>query len=139
MTKSPSTFTATPSRALNRKPIFDAVRRMLKRGFRQSEVNSLDQTLDRALNSSQSTKSNTGAEISVQNSVTSVSNKAASPSATAPNPSRIGPDGIALIKRFEGRARLRRDGMVEAYPDPGTGGDPWTIGWGATGPGTVWT
>ncbi|MES2698165.1 MAG: lysozyme, partial [Pseudomonadota bacterium] len=34
------------------------------------------------------------------------------------------------------------------YPDPGTGGDPWTIGWGATGPdgaggrigpGTVWT
>jgi GH24 family phage-related lysozyme (muramidase) len=33
--------------------------------------------------------------------------------------------------------------MVEAYPDPGTGGDPWTIGWGATGegigPGTVWT
>lgn len=33
--------------------------------------------------------------------------------------------------------------MVEAYPDPGTGGAPWTIGWGATGPGidqgTVWT
>jgi GH24 family phage-related lysozyme (muramidase) len=32
---------------------------------------------------------------------------------------------------------------VEAYPDPGTGGAPWTIGWGATGPGiakgTVWT
>lgn len=28
-------------------------------------------------------------------------------------------------------------------PDPGSGGDPWTIGWGATGPGigagTVWT
>lgn len=21
-----------------------------------------------------------------------------------------------------------------AYPDPGTGGDPWTIGWGHTGP-----
>ena len=33
--------------------------------------------------------------------------------------------------------------MVEAYPDPGTGGEPWTIGWGATGPcigpGSVWT
>lgn len=64
----------------------------------------------------------------------------------APEPSRIsqiGPDGIALIKRFEGCARLRRDGLVEAYPDPGTGDDPWTIGWGATGrgigPGTVWT
>lgn len=57
--------------------------------------------------------------------------------------------GIALIKRFEGCARLRTDGLVEAYPDPGTGGEPWTIGWGATGPGyagtgrigahTVWT
>ena len=33
--------------------------------------------------------------------------------------------------------------MIAAYPDPGTGGAPWTIGWGATGPGigpgTVWT
>lgn len=57
--------------------------------------------------------------------------------------------GIALIKRFEGCARLRGDGTVEAYPDPGTGGEPWTIGWGATGrddfngaaigPGTRWT
>jgi GH24 family phage-related lysozyme (muramidase) len=56
---------------------------------------------------------------------------------------RIGPDGIALIKRFEGCARKRGDGRIEAYPDPGTGGDPWTIGWGATGsgigPGTIWT
>jgi GH24 family phage-related lysozyme (muramidase) len=51
--------------------------------------------------------------------------------------------GIALIKRFEGLAHQREDGLVEAYPDPGTGGAPWTIGWGATGPGirrgTVWT
>lgn len=42
----------------------------------------------------------------------------------------------ALIKEFEG-CRLT------AYPDPGSGGDPWTIGWGSTGPdirkGTVWT
>ena len=55
----------------------------------------------------------------------------------------IGPDGIALIKSFEGCAKKRADGMVEAYPDPGSGGDPWTIGWGSTGPdikrGTVWT
>ena len=55
----------------------------------------------------------------------------------------IGPAGIALIKRFEGCARKRRDGRFEAYPDPGTGGAPWTIGWGATGPGiapgTVWS
>ena len=61
----------------------------------------------------------------------------------------IGPAGTAPIKRFEGCARLRLDGLVEAYPDPGTGAAPWTIGWGATGrdhihggmigPGTVWT
>lgn len=35
---------------------------------------------------------------------------------------------VALIKEFEGC-------HLEAYPDPGTGGDPWTIGWGSTGPG----
>ncbi len=48
--------------------------------------------------------------------------------------------GIDLIHSFEG---LRLD----AYPDPGTGGAPWTIGWGATTdlqgkpikPGTKWT
>lgn len=33
----------------------------------------------------------------------------------------------ALIKRFE---ELR----LEAYPDPATGAEPWTIGWGHTGP-----
>lgn len=64
--------------------------------------------------------------------------------ALLPNPvRRIGSDGISLIKRFEGCAKQRGDGQFEAYPDPGTGGDPWTIGWGATGkgigPGTVWT
>jgi len=45
-------------------------------------------------------------------------------------------NGIALIQSFEG-CRLK------AYPDPGTGGAPYTIGWGATGPdigpSTVWT
>ena len=56
---------------------------------------------------------------------------------------QLSPAGIALIKRFEGCARQRSDGRFEAYPDPGTGGVPWTIGWGATGrgiaPGTIWT
>ncbi|MGS1815167.1 lysozyme [Klebsiella oxytoca] len=37
------------------------------------------------------------------------------------------PEGIALIKGFEG-CRLT------AYPDPGTGGAPWTIGYGWTYP-----
>jgi len=59
--------------------------------------------------------------------------------------------GIALIQQFEGCANVRPDGLVEAYPDPGSSlartgsgsGAPWTIGWGATGPGigpdAVWT
>ena len=43
---------------------------------------------------------------------------------------------LKLIKKWEG-CRLT------AYPDPATGGDPWTIGVGHTGPevkpGVVWT
>jgi lysozyme len=38
---------------------------------------------------------------------------------------QVGKEGLELIKSFEG-CRL------EAYPDPGTGGAPWTIGWGTT-------
>ena len=96
---------------MNRKPLFDLVRRMLGRGLRLAEVQALDQVLD------------------------GVDSEPASSSA--------GPAGVALIKRFEGCAKKRADGMIEAYPDPASGGDPWTIGWGATGagiaPGTVWT
>lgn len=48
-----------------------------------------------------------------------------------------------LIKPFEGYHRRLPDGGCMAYPDPGSGCDPWTIGWGSTGPGivegTVWT
>ncbi|MEA3003103.1 MAG: lysozyme [Sphingomonadales bacterium] len=48
-----------------------------------------------------------------------------------------------LIHRFEGCEKRRSDGSFGAYPDPGTGADPWTIGWGTTGadvkPGIVWT
>lgn len=55
----------------------------------------------------------------------------------------LGKAGETLIKQFEGCAKKRPDGKFEAYPDPGTGGDPWTIGWGSTGkdikPGLVWT
>ncbi|WP_133364827.1 lysozyme [Qipengyuania sediminis] len=97
---------------MQRKPIFDAIRRLLRRGLRQAEVAELDAAID-----------------------------AAEGGATAPR--SISPSAIALIKRFEGCARVRPCGLIEAYPDPGTGGAPWTIGWGATGPGigpgTVWT
>lgn len=51
--------------------------------------------------------------------------------------------GIALIHEFEQCARALGDGRFAAYPDPGTGGAPWTIGWGTTGPevrpGVIWT
>lgn len=43
---------------------------------------------------------------------------------------------LPLVREFEGC-------HLVAYPDPGTGGDPWTIGWGHTGPevkqGVTWT
>jgi GH24 family phage-related lysozyme (muramidase) len=98
---------------MKRKAIFDAVRRMLGRGFRQDEVVMLDRAIDGELGD------------------------------TAEPPRSVSPAGIALVERFEGCARLRADGRVEAYPDPATGGAPWTIGWGSTGedigPGTLWT
>lgn len=37
-------------------------------------------------------------------------------------------EALSLIKQFEGC-------KLDAYPDPGSGGDPWTIGWGSTGEG----
>lgn len=74
-------------------------------------------------------------------SVSDASSHAAHPGLAPPR--QVGPAGVALMKRFERCARARHDGCFEAYPDPGTGGAPWTIGWGATGPGiasgTVWT
>ena len=103
---------------IKRKNIFDTVRAMLGRGLKQSEVTRLDQSIDCSI----------GKEDACMMLET---------------PRQIGADGIALIKQFEGCARLRHDGLVEAYPDPASGGDPWTIGWGATGtdvaPDTVWT
>jgi lysozyme len=47
----------------------------------------------------------------------------------------VSPEGRRVLEYFEGRRN-------EAYPDPATGGDPWTIGVGHTGPevfkGLVW-
>lgn len=101
---------------MTRKPLFDTLRRIVGRGLRQREVDQLDRAIDHLPQDARSDRA---------------------------GPRAIGAHGIALIKRFEGCAKKRRDGRIEAYPDPGTGGDPWTIGWGATGPGigpgTVWT
>lgn len=100
---------------LDRKPIFDEVRRLLGRGFDQDEVQRLDAALDLAAG------------------------------ATPPRSDRqLGPPGHALIRKWEGCARRRADGRFEAYPDPGSvDGEPWTIGWGSTGPdigpGVIWT
>jgi lysozyme len=46
------------------------------------------------------------------------------PSTSATTTANYAP-AVALIKEFEGC-------VLKAYPDPGTGGDPWTIGYGNT-------
>lgn len=106
---------------MDRKVIFDTVRGILGRGLVQEEVARLDHAIDRASSASPE-------DASLD---------------TMQEPQTISVLGTALIKQFEGCARLRPDGLVEAYADPGTGAAPWTIGWGATGqgivPGTVWT
>lgn len=51
-------------------------------------------------------------------------------------PHIIVPAALAILRGAES-CRLA------AYPDPGSGGEPWTIGWGHTGPdvrrGLIWT
>ena len=100
---------------MDRKPLFDLIRRLMRRAFLPSEVAQIDAALDDMVG--QADQAGPTISSSAQ--------------------------GIALVKRFEGCAKKRADGMIEAYPDPASGGDPWTIGWGATGAGialsTVWT
>lgn len=40
---------------------------------------------------------------------------------------QVSPAGVALTKEMEGC-------VLHSYPDPGTGGAPWTAGFGHTGP-----
>lgn len=47
-------------------------------------------------------------------------------------PRLVGKQGIALIKSFEGCHERLPSGMIRAYPDPGSGNLPITIGWGST-------
>ncbi|MEQ8772196.1 MAG: lysozyme [Erythrobacter sp.] len=145
-------MTGPESQSCPRKPIFDTVRNILRRGFRRREVERLDHAIDETLSSSVRTKAggspNTAPVRSPHHGVSVPCIRPRQPPEQA-EARRIGREGVALIKRFEGCARLRGDGLVEAYPDPASGGEPWTIGWGATGPGleagtrigpgTVWT
>lgn len=104
---------------MDRKKIFDAVRDILGRGFTTAEVRKIDRAIDEAL----------GAQ---QPNLKSLKTSDA---------------GTELIHSFEGYAQKLRDGSAKAYPDPATGGKPWTIGWGSTTdeygnpiePGTVWS
>lgn len=103
-----------------RTKLFDTVRNILGRSFRQSEVEAIDRAV----------------EDLAQDSVPCV------PS-SFDAVRTIGAEGVTLIKQFEGCGKRLTNGTFAAYPDPGTGADPWTIGWGATGkgigPGIVWT
>ena len=100
--------------SVSRKPIFDAVRRMLGRGFTPAEIEILDAAIDTA----------EGPRL--------------------PNVAPAAPVGrvpsARIVKFLHGFEQCK----LEAYPDPGSrDGSPWTIGWGSTGPdirkGTVWT
>lgn len=102
------------------KALFDTVRRILGRGLTQAEVDAIN--------------------ASMRPDAPSTPEQPFTPAQTSAK-------GIALIHSFEGFAKLLPDGRVQAYPDPGTGGAPWTIGFGSTTdeegkpikPGTIWT
>jgi lysozyme len=100
-----------PMSDLNRRPIFAATKALIVKAtnrdyrFTPEDVQFLDKAIDEAL----------GQIVVVAPSV--------------PGQRKVSPAGIALMHSFEG-CRL------EAYPDPGSrDGNPWTIGWGSTGPG----
>lgn len=90
-----------------RTAIFDTVRKILGRGFTQNEVETLDDAIDCAGGDNRACE-----RLRPAFQLTA------------------GSQAFELIKRFEGCASQRADGLIEAYPDPGTGGAPWTIGWG---------
>lgn len=109
------------------KPIFDAVRTMLGRGFYRDEVEALDTAIAVAI------AAGPPRDLTADSPECNESER----------PGRVGAAGLALIRKWEGCAKRLPDGRFEAYPDPGTGGDPWTIGWGSTGKdivsGLIWT
>lgn len=100
---------------IDRKPIFQAVKQLRKgQAFTMAEVRLLDAAIDQGM-----------ANVT--------------PQFGQPKPAgrQVSQRGIDLIHSFESC-------KLNAYPDPGSkDGNPWTIGWGSTGPdikrGTVWT
>lgn len=107
----------------SRAGIFAAVREVARPGIFDdpANINALDEVLDRL--------------------------KVPRGAAGGGTPLKASAAGIELIQRFEGLARQLPDGRIAAYPDPATGGAPWTIGWGTTSdedgrpikPGDIWT
>ncbi len=102
---------------MNRKIIFDAAKQLGAKFKSADDVAVMDHAIDEALRE---------ATISVP----------------APRPSQ----GLGRRMSQAGRDRLKNREKLElkAYPDPGSAtGDPWTIGYGHTGPdvrkGLVWT
>lgn len=99
------------------KIIFDVVRPMLDGGFTPARIAALDAACSKF------------AQVVVD--------AVPAPTQAAHGERLVSAEGIAMKKHFESCE-------LEAYPDPGSrDGKPWTIGWGATGPGiergTKWT
>ncbi|MFN9693627.1 MAG: C39 family peptidase [Synechococcaceae cyanobacterium] len=47
--------------------------------------------------------------------------------------SAVPSEAIQIVKEFEGCEKfVPSDGLIHAYPDPASGGEPYTIGWGTT-------
>lgn len=112
---------------MNRKPVFDAVRKILGRGFSNAEIKALDAACDLAEGKLKASEAIKKPVISSKSSGRTV-----------------GKAGMDLIKSFEGCEKDQPDGRFVAYPDPGSvDGSPWTIGWGSTGAdvkkGTIWS
>lgn len=108
---------------MNRKPIFDAVRKMLGRPFTQPEVDALDRAF----------------MLAEGGLPAALAPEAATPQAASAAPAplsvrTLGAGGKKLIQKWEGCEKRQADGTFKAYPDPGSAdGNPWTIGWGSTG------
>ena len=121
-----------------RDAVAELFRPLLKHGFSQRLVDEMDRILDLAGLSHDGTLRSDSPGDDDENVPEPVP---AAPAASAGL--QPGPDADRIIKEFEGCERKIAGGKLRAYPDPGSGNKPWTIGWGSTGPdivpGTIWT